>query len=261
MTVNRERLTMHLLGTTPMLHNCLSEKARQELLLPSPKVYGKARELKLKHNPLQEFRDSIYFNDDKKAPTLVEHLSAAFRKAMQNAALDLPGTTKSEIGRMVWVEDDRIPIYGLPQLDMRIVRQAGMNRTPDVRTRCYMHEWAATITVNYMSPQLTAQSVANLCAAAGMYIGVGDYRNEKGAGNYGLWKIVSATDKDFKRITKLGRKVQVAAMEAPTYSNTETEKLHGWFEETVKERRTLKPAKAEKPAKAKKKSNGVRAQA
>jgi len=174
-------------GTAPLLHNCMSAKARHELLLPAGKKTEIDKKSTLKHNPIEEFRASIYWA--KTGPTLVQHLSSAFRGAMRSAALDLPGITKAEVGRMLWVEGDRIDIYGMPLIDMRIVRQAGMNRTPDVRTRAIMREWAAKVVISYTMPQLKQQSVANLLSAAGLYIGIGDYRNEKGAGNYGLFAI------------------------------------------------------------------------
>jgi len=239
--VERGRVTFHLIGTAPLLHNCLNNKARQELLLPSGRKTEAERKTTLKHQPLEEFRSSIYFNHRPEGPTLVQHLSSAFRGAMRSAALDLPGVTKAEIGRLLWVDGDRVDIYGHPQIDMRIVRQAGMNRTPDVRTRCIMPEWACAITVSFTKPQLKEQAVANLITAAGLYIGIGDYRNEKGAGNYGLFRVCADKDPDYVRIRKAGRKVQEAAMKTPEPFNEETAELLTWFEGAVAEHRSFAP--------------------
>ena len=238
--VERGRITFHLVGTAPLLHNCMSYKVHQELLLPAGRKTEADKKSTLKHNPHEEYNASIYRS--KSGPTVVQHLASAFRGAMRSAALDLPGITKAEVGRMLWVEGDRVDIYGVPQLDMRIVRQAGMPRAPDVRTRCIMPEWACTIVVSFTKPQFKEQAVANLLAAAGMYIGIGDYRNEKGAGNYGVFRICDQDDEDFKRIVKTGgRKVQEAAMATPEPFNDETERLLSWFEGAVKEHRSFAP--------------------
>ena len=238
--VQQGRITFCLIGTTPLLHNCLANKARHELLLPAGKKTETDKKSTLKHDPIEEFNASIY--RAKSGPTLIQHLSSAFRGAMRSAALDLPGVTKAEVGRLLWVEGDRVDIYGVPQIDLRPVRQAGMNRTPDIRTRAIMREWACRVTVSFTKPQLKEQAVANLLTAAGIYIGVGDYRNEKGAGNYGLFRICAEEDVDFQRIIDAGdRTVQEAAMRDPESFNEETEELLTWFQEAVKTHRSFAP--------------------
>ena len=84
---------------------------------------------------------------------------------------------------------------------------------------------------------MRAQSIANLLAAAGFTSGVGDWRQEKGSGNYGSFKLVSADDPDFVRITReQGRKAQQAAMEDPEAFDAESEELLSWFDVEVKRR-------------------------
>lgn len=246
--VQEGTVTFHLLGMEALLHNCLSNKAKHELLLPSGRKNEAEKKSTLKHVPLDEFRSSVYVNMGK-GPTLIQHLASAFRGAMRTAALDLPGVTKSEIGRMLRVrgdheDGDRVDIYGIPKVDMRIVRQAGMNRTPDVRTRAIMSEWACRITVKFVMPQLKEAAIANLLTAAGLYIGLGDGRNEKGALSYGLFRIVDANDADYKRVVKEGgRAAQEAAMKNPEPFNDETEELLSWYSEAVKTHRSFAPLK------------------
>ena len=94
------------------------------------------------------------------------------------AALDLPGARKAQIGRLVQVKEgtyrDLIPIYGEPQLLMSVTRSADMNRTPDIRSRCIIPNWAAQITISFVLPTLRETAVVNLLAAAGITAGVGD---------------------------------------------------------------------------------------
>jgi hypothetical protein len=70
-----------------------------------------------------------------------------------------------------------------------------------------------------------------------MVSGVGDWRQEKGSGNYGCFKLVSEDDKDYQRIIKtMGRKAQVKAMAEPECFDAETEELLSWFEAETKRR-------------------------
>jgi hypothetical protein len=114
---------------------------------------------------------------------------------------------------------------------MAIVRSADMNKTPDVRTRAIVPEWACQVRVTYVQPLIRAQAVANLLAAAGITIGVGDGRPEKGAMSYGQFRIADKDDADFKRIIKEGgRKAQQAALDSPVCYDDETTDLLSWFD-------------------------------
>ncbi len=247
--VQRGVTTFCILGTSPIICHRLSEKAKYELLYPQAKKKGAPRTA-MKHNPIQEFRDAPYCDPDPKGATLIQHLSAAFKAAIRNASLDIPGTSKAEIGRLCWVEGERLPIYGEPRLIMSPVRSSDMNRTPDIRTRCVLHQWATKITVNYVKPQLNATAITHLLAAAGMTQGIGDWRTQKGAGNFGSFQIVEETNPEFRYLLeKCGRKLQVSRMETPIFHDLESEELFRWFESEVAtrgedERRNPKVKKA-----------------
>lgn len=235
--ITNESLTFCVLGTTPIILNRMSEKVMRELLMPKGKKSAAEKAAGLKHDPMQEFLDSPYIDRDEKAPTYIQHLSSAFKGAMKNAALDLPGASKSEIGRLTWVEGERISIYGIPKIFMSVTRSADINKTPDVRTRCIIPEWAAFVTVSYTTPRLRQQAVANLMASAGITQGVGDWRTGKGSGTYGQFTLVEKNDKRLLQIVKSGgRKAQKAAMQAPEAYDLETEELLQWFNVEVKRR-------------------------
>jgi hypothetical protein len=106
-----------------------------------------------------------------------------------------------------------------------------MARSSDIRTRAILREWAATVSITFVSPNLNETGVANLLAAAGMVVGIGDWRPEKGKGNYGQFRIASQDDEEFLRIVKSGgREAQDAALEAPTSFDQETDELLDWFD-------------------------------
>lgn len=241
--VEQAQLTFYILGLSPLICNRMSEKTMRELLLPAPKKTAASKAVTLKHDPLQEYRDSPYRNLDAKAPTRLQPLASMFKKAMMTAALDIPGAKKAQIGRLLYVVGDRIDLYGRPELFMSVTRSADMNRTPDVRSRAILREWACKITVRFTIPIIKDVSVINLLAAAGTQAGVGDYRVEKGAGSYGTFEPVSADNKDWQRIAKIGRVDQDKALQKPDFYDDETASLYTWFETEVP-KRGMKPASA-----------------
>jgi len=235
MKVDQDDLTFYILGKTSLLLNSISEKTKHELLLPKGRKTAADKAANLKHNPYEEFNDSIY-TLRKGHDTLIGFPSTAFKGGMRNAAVDLPGSSKAQIGRLTYVPGDYVEIFGRPQLHMSITRNSDINHTPDVRTRAIIKEWCCKVRVVYTRPLIKQQAVINLLAAAGMMQGLGDYRPEKGKGDYGQYEIVNADNSDYQRISKLGREVQIKAMaEADPYDN-ETEKLLRWFDTESKQR-------------------------
>lgn len=237
MEVQVGRMDFCILGTTPLICNRMSQKVWFELLAPKGRKTAVEKASSMKHDPLQEFRDSPYRMPEQSAPTELALLPTMFKRSMGTAALDMPGAKKSQIGRLVYVEGEMLPVFGVPKVFMSIVRSADMNKTPDVRTRAIIPEWACKLSIKFTKPVLREQSIANLLAAAGFQSGVGDWRQEKGSGNYGSFKLVSADDKDFIRICKtMGRKPQIEALENPEPYNDETSEMMAWFDVEIKRR-------------------------
>lgn len=235
--INRDSIDFAILGRSPLILNAMSAKVRQELLFPAAKKNMAERASRLKHEPMQEFKSSMYSARSPKSPTEIVIKATAFKKAMMGAALDLPGTAKTQIGRLTFVEGDEIPIYGIPQIMSSVTRSADIKKTPDVRTRAIIPHWACYITVTYMTPILKNQAIINLIGAAGMLQGVGDWRVEKGSGNYGQFDVVPGINKAFNEIIKTGGKAaQLKAIENPVAYDSETEELLSWFDVEVKRR-------------------------
>lgn len=228
--VTHGKLEFCVVGSTPLILNRMSEKVLRELLMPKGKKTAAEKASNLKHDPLQEFRDSPYIDEDEKAPTLLQHLSSAFKNALKGAALDLPGANKSQIGRLTWVNGERVSIWGVPKIFCSVTRSSDMNRTPDVRTRVIVPEWAAKVSVSFVTPILREQGVANLLASAGITQGVGDWRPGKGSGTYGQFELVSEKDARFVHALKYGgRAAQKKAMDSPEAYDRETRELLDWF--------------------------------
>src|SRR5574343_599810 len=58
--INTQVAEVCIVGTTPMVQNCMSQKAKMQLLLPPKRKTAADKATTLKHNPLREFRDSIH---------------------------------------------------------------------------------------------------------------------------------------------------------------------------------------------------------
>ena len=235
--INTGEIEIYVVGKTPLICNRLSEKARRELLLPKGRKNAAEKASTLKHDPLGEFRASPYTLKEETAPTLIALPGSAFKSAGRDAALRMPGGNKTEMGQLTWVTEWNVPIYGIPQIFSTIVRSADQNRTPDVRTRAILPEWCAVLHYTFVKPMLRETAVVNLLAAGGIICGVGDFRQQKGSGNFGQFRIVAADDADYRRIAKEGgRAAQRAAMDDPTAYDEETEELLSWYDAEAKRR-------------------------
>lgn len=248
--ITMKEIHFMLLGKTPLIMNRFNQKAWQELLMPSPRGNRAGREQTLKHNPSEEFRGAMYKNRNPDAPALIHMPNRAFHKAIASAALDLPGATKAKIERLTQMPEINVDLFGVPHLFCAMVRNSDINRTPDVRTRPIFPQWACRVTMTYVKDILTEQSIANLMGAAGMLIGIGDWRGERG-GSYGKFELVDETNADFRAIQRhQGVKAQKAAFQTPIFYDEDTTELMTWFEAELQRREKThlsKPEKATKP--------------
>ena len=237
MKVDKGMADFCILGTSPLICNAMSEKVKGELLLPKGKKTAAEKASSLKHEPLVEYRDSPYIDTRDDAPTRILLRSSMFKGAMKTAALDIPGAKKAQIGRLTYVMGDWVSLYGVPQIFCSVTRSADMNRTPDVRTRAILPQWACRISVQYVQPIIKLQSVANLLAAGGITSGIGDWRIEKGSGSFGSYEIVDEDDPRYVAVVNAGgRQFQDEALKDPSAYDDETEKLLAWYTVEVKRR-------------------------
>jgi hypothetical protein len=224
-----------LVGTKPYICNRMSEKAKRELLLPRRKTAAD-RAASLKHDPLEEFRASPYRMPDEQSPAL-GIMASGVKKAMASAAVDVAGASKAAIERLVWVEGDLVPLWGIPQVLSAVTRSSDMQHTPDIRTRAIVPGWATMIRVSFIRPKLTRQDVGNLLAMAGRTVGLGDWRPEKSGGGYGQFRVADPGDEEFQTLMQDGgRDAQLGGLEDPDPYDRETEELLAWWDEEVRRR-------------------------
>lgn len=220
------RVTLRLIGMTPMYFNAMSAKAKNSLLIGGGKKTA-AQKRELKHDPEREFRDSVY--RQREGDTLLCFPAPAIKSAMATAALETPGVTKTSVQRLIFLPQQRVNIWGRPLLKMDVVRSADMNKTPDIRTRAFLPRWCAEVDIAFVSPTLSTHSVVSLLANAGVIVGIGDFRQEKGRGSYGTFAVSGEEMGDWQsawdEITAEGRDVQELALQSPEYADEETADL------------------------------------
>lgn len=239
-SIDTGTVQLRVLGKTPLICNRLSEKARFQLLMPPAKKNATEKATTLKHNPIDEYRASV-LRTKGDAETAIALPSTAFKGSLCSAALDMPGTKKAQIGRLTFVDGEQVEVFGVPRIFSTIVRSADMNKTPDVRTRAIVPEWAALVNVTFMRPLLNEMAIYRLLVAAGITIGVGDFRQQKGAGNYGSFEVIAEDDAAkmarWNEIVATGGKgAQLAALDDPEPYDDETAELLSWFEAETKRR-------------------------
>jgi hypothetical protein len=242
--LGEERAQFWIIGTSPLIINRMSAKAKRALLMGSVPKNAAERAANIKHNPPEEYRDSVYRNVGDRPPTRLCFPSPALKGTIKTAALDMPGATKSAMGRRVWVNGTHVNIYGVPQMLMAVVRSADMAKTPDIRTRAIVPEWCCEVTISFARPLVTAKQIASLFAAGGLLCGIGDWRQEKGSGSFGQFRLCSAADADYKRIVREGGcAAQDKALQHPGLYDGETVEFMEIFREEIARRGREKQAK------------------
>jgi len=227
------RIKLRMIGQTPMYFNSMGAKAWRDLLVGGGKKTA-AQKKDIKHNPEQEFRDSVYKKST--GDTYLCFPAAGVKGAMSTAALETAGITKSSVQRLIFLPESHIQIWGKPYMKMDIVRSADMNKTPDVRTRAFLPNWCAEVEIRFVTPTLSSHSIVSLLQNAGQIVGIGDFRQEKGRGGYGTFSVAGSEDMGdmqeiWDEITQEGRDIQEAAMNDPECFDDQTAELMEFLQE------------------------------
>ncbi len=246
--VRMTEMRFNLVGTSPLVPHAVSAKAKGSLLFPAPKKNAAEKASSMKHEPYDEFREAAYaFKDEDRTQTRLYMPAGAIHGAMASVAIDMVGARKSQIGRLTSVPGLKLLVFGVPKILCSIVRSSDMARTPDVRTLPILEQWAMPgIIVRFVGSLIKDESVANLIAAAGVIMGIGDGRPEKGKLSYGCFRCTADDDAELREIVKTGgKKFQDAALADPQTYDIETEQLLIWFGDERK-RRSAAPAPSPK---------------
>ena len=227
--------TFWIKGKSPLIFHSMSSKAKHEFLFPKGKKSKAEKEQTMKHDMMKEYFESTYRSRGNNCPTRLVLPTTAVKATMMSAALEVQGLRKTQIGRLVWVLGSYIDVYGVPEMYTCMVRTADQAHTPDMRTRAIVPDWCCKFTVEYVVPTMNETTIGRLINTAGIVAGLGDFRSEKGKGNYGQFELCN--ESDVKAIVKNGGRVpQDKALTDPKFFDIETEELYTWYVAELKKR-------------------------
>lgn len=170
--------TFRLVGTSPLICNAWSEKAKRQI---RDKQMKKATPAKAAKNPEEDFRNSLYPLSDGG----YGFKAIAFKAAMVRAGTYV-GEKMTFLRGAFHINHEFLAIEGEPKMREDMVR-VGMG-VADIRYRGEFMPWSCEIPILYNARVISEEQLANLLLTAGFSVGVGEWRPEKD-GSYGMWRL------------------------------------------------------------------------
>ncbi len=194
--IEAETLKVPIIGTAPLLVHKFSEKAKRQML---DTMQGRKTPRQAK-DPDAEYQAAFYRTRDGYGFPAV-----AFKAATVSAARfygkDVSMTSLRQFLFFKGKISDADPqplveIIGEPKMREDVVT-VGMKGT-DLRYRPEFTDWSTTLEVTYVKSMLTRESVLSLIDAAGLGVGVGEWRPEK-RGDFGTFQLDGSRDVEVVR--------------------------------------------------------------
>ncbi len=196
--IKKDYLTMTIVGTSPMIQNTFSEKAKKMMLRKHLKLASEARGVR---NPQKEFEDSLHRTSTGK----VGFPAGGIKKAMVSSSRYTDPRKITHFNGAFFVEatDPKTNLVELkcsnPVMREDWVRTSGIGRQPDLRYRGELEKWQATFRVRYSSDTITPEQIVNLAQRAGFSVGLGEKRPEKTGETYGQFEVKGGGEIDERR--------------------------------------------------------------
>jgi hypothetical protein len=185
--LQRVTLQFPIIGTTPLIVNRWSEKAKEMMLA---KQQTSARAKKEPKDPHANYEASKYLLEDGRDG----FPAVSFKAAIVHAARLFDGITQVQIKQTVVVDGEGaqqlVPIT-YDEVEMREDTPRNASGVADLRYRAQYRGWSALLTVRTIAGQLDEKSLLALVDAAGIG-GVGEWRPtspKSATGTYGTFKI------------------------------------------------------------------------
>lgn len=195
--------TIELIGDTPLLVHKFSEKARKQIEEKQQKGASKPRE---KRDPDADFFGAMYIIDgdptkDKagapssKCKAIHGIPASGFKRAMVRAS-KAAGAKMTDTQCAFFIRGYENSVYVKLDFD-KVVRHDAMVRlesgVADVRYRPEYHGWSTTLHIEFDAAAMPLAQLVNLLRRAGMFIGWGEDRVERG-GMHGRFKVGRVVD-------------------------------------------------------------------
>lgn len=177
--------TIKVIGTSPLIINAFSEKARRMI---EDKQQGKAKNAK---HDLRVPEDD-YNNAKHKSPQGWEGFPAAGFKAAMIRGAKMTGLVMKDAQTSFFINADcqetqLVKINGKSRMRTDMVRIGGTSA--DVRYRPEYPEWSVNLNIEFNEGVLSLDQIYQMLSAAGYGVGVGEMRPERTKFAFGRFKI------------------------------------------------------------------------
>lgn len=182
---NIEKMTVTIIGTSPLIMHKFSEKAKKQML---DKQMKKAPKKNATRDPQQEFKDSIYRNSKGK----VSFPAIALKQAIVSAARSVDGLPMTVLRASIFVRGDESDLIEVKHKELRMREDTVKigQGTTDLRFRGEVTGWTMDLPIEFNSDVVSAEQVLNLLQIAGFSNGLGEWRPERN-GNYGTFTLAT----------------------------------------------------------------------
>jgi len=223
-----QEISFWVIGDSPLICHAWSEKAKKEMLFKQSKATKTGKEAR---NPEQDFVDSLYpmdpppgikKNGKKNGNQFYGFPLTGVKKAILSVAHKDRGVPRSDVMLALYLDAEMVkvstahpgavcnlPLVRLyaakPQMREDMVRiGSGLRKTANLAYRAEFFPWAIRLTGAVNPNMVPTHAVAFLTRQAGIGVGIGDWRNEKGgwAGAFHLGSITEEAAWDKYRLGK-----------------------------------------------------------
>lgn len=186
--INILRVTLTLIGDSPLIVDAWSAKAKKGML---DKQMKKAQTAKQAKDPARDYEEAFYRLENGKPgfPTV------AFKAAAVSAGGRFSeGLKMTELRGAFHIEGELVEIIGEPKMREDMVR-VGMG-TADIRYRPEFPHWTVKLPVRYNADKISIEQMANIFNLAGFGVGVGEWRPERD-GQFGMFHVATEGEERF----------------------------------------------------------------
>lgn len=191
--INTETIVVKVEGTSPLITNAWSKKAKEMLLGKQMKKASSGREAK---DPFRDFCESMYWLDGMPASPTEEDVQNArfgfpavgFKSAAIDGAYQSGRIPKKTTARgSFFILGEMVEIIGHPQMREDMCK-IGMG-IADVRYRAEFKEWSAYLHIEYDRNATSPEILTNMLNIGGFSNGVGEWRPARD-GDFGRFRVV-----------------------------------------------------------------------
>lgn len=197
--IKLKRISLKLVGDSPLIVHAWSEKAKKMILDKQMKKASTGKDAK---RPMVDFAEALYWLSEK--PNFDEMTDEEIMKAVQKGRFGFPVLAfkasaidaayqqgavekKTTLRGAFHIAGEFAEIQGKPPVIREDMVRIGMG-TADIRYRPEFKEWSVTLDIVYNGQAVSAEQISNILNLGGFAVGVGEWRPAKD-GSFGTYHV------------------------------------------------------------------------